>query len=168
MVPLCLDFLPVGVTTDRAWVEFPVLYIKCVSPESCPTLRPQDCSPPGSSVHEIFQARILEWAAISSSRGSSRPRDQTRVSCTAGRFFTAWAAREACVIHSVQSVQWLSPTLCDPMNRSSQASLSITNSRSFLKLSPSSPWYIRYTLVTYFICNVNNEYISIPISLLGS
>ena len=47
-----------------------------------------DCSPPGSSVHEIFQARILEWVAISFSRESSQPRDQSRVFCTAGRFFT--------------------------------------------------------------------------------
>ena len=50
-----------------------------------------DYSPPGSSVHEIFQSRILEWVAISFSRGSSQPRDWTRVSCTAGRFFTDWA-----------------------------------------------------------------------------
>ena len=43
------------------------------------------------SVHGIFQARVLEWVAISFSRGSSQPRDQTRVSCTAGRRFTIWA-----------------------------------------------------------------------------
>ena len=50
-----------------------------------------DSSPPGSSVHGIFQARILEWVAISSSRGSSRPRDGTHVSCVscmADGFFT--------------------------------------------------------------------------------
>ena len=55
------------------------------------SLQPMGCSPPGSSLHEIFQARILEWIAISFSRGSSQPRDWTRVSCTAGRFFTDWA-----------------------------------------------------------------------------
>ena len=49
---------------------------------------PMDCSPPGSSVHGILQARILEWVVISFSRGSSQPRDQTWVSYTAGRFFT--------------------------------------------------------------------------------
>ena len=55
-----------------------------------------DCrTPPGSSVHEIFQARILEWVVISFSRGSLQPRDQTRVSWTVGRFFTNWATREA-------------------------------------------------------------------------
>ena len=53
-----------------------------------------DCSLPGSSVHGIFQARVLEWIAISFSRGSSRPRDWTRVSCIVGRHFTIWATRE--------------------------------------------------------------------------
>ena len=52
-------------------------------------------SPPGSSVHGILQARILEWVAISFSKGSSWPRDWTQVSCIAGRFFTLWATREA-------------------------------------------------------------------------
>ena len=52
-------------------------------------------SPPGSSVHGILQARILEWAAISFSRGSSQSRDGTQVSSIAGRFFTIWATREA-------------------------------------------------------------------------
>ena len=46
----------------------------------CPTLQPHGLGPPGSSVHGILQARTLKWAAISSSRGSSRPRDRTRVS----------------------------------------------------------------------------------------
>ena len=50
--------------------------------QSCPTLcNPVDCSPPGSSVHGISQARILEWTAISSSRRNSWPKDRTCVSC---------------------------------------------------------------------------------------
>ena len=53
------------------------------------------CSPPGSSVHEILQARILEWVAVPFSRGSSWPRDRTHISCIAGRIFTIWATREA-------------------------------------------------------------------------
>ena len=62
----------------------------------CPTLcNPTDCSPPGSSVYGISQARILEWVAIPFSRGSSRPRDWTQLSCTAGRFFAVWTTREA-------------------------------------------------------------------------
>ena len=49
--------------------------------QSCPThCGPKDCSPPGSSVHGIFQARILQWGVISYSRGSSPPTDQIRVS----------------------------------------------------------------------------------------
>ena len=51
-------------------------------PQLCPTLcNPIDCSPPGSTVHGIFQARILEWIAISYSRGSSRPKDRTLIPC---------------------------------------------------------------------------------------
>ena len=61
--------------------------------QSCQTLcNSMDCSPPGSSVHGILQARILEWAAMPFSRISSPPRDRTHVSCsfcTAGKFFTA-------------------------------------------------------------------------------
>ena len=49
---------------------------------------PMDGSPPGSSVHRISQARILEWVAVSFSRGSCRPRDQTFISCIAAGFFT--------------------------------------------------------------------------------
>ena len=60
--------------------------------QSCPALcNPMDCSPPGSSVHGILQARTLEWVAIPSSRGSSQPRDRAHVSrgsCLAHRFFT--------------------------------------------------------------------------------
>ena len=59
-----------------------------------------DCSPPDSSVHGILQARILEWVAIPFSRGSSQPRDQTWVSCIAGRFFTNWATRKAIYIYT--------------------------------------------------------------------
>ena len=54
-----------------------------------------DRSLPGSSVHGILQARILEWVAIPFSRGSSQARDQTQDSWVAGRFFTIWATREA-------------------------------------------------------------------------
>ena len=54
----------------------------------CPTLcNPVGCSLPGSSIHGILQARILEWVSISFSRGSSQPRDRTCVSCIAGRRF---------------------------------------------------------------------------------
>ena len=55
---------------------------------------PMDCSLPGSSIHGIFQAVVLEWIAISFSRGSSQPRDRTQVSRIIDRCFTVWATRE--------------------------------------------------------------------------
>ena len=61
-----------------------------------------DCGPPGSSVHGILQARILEWVAVPSSRGSSWPRDWTHVSCgscIAGGFFTTEPPRKPCLNH---------------------------------------------------------------------
>ena len=54
---------------------------------------PRTGSPPGSSIHGIFQARVLEWVAISFSRGSSQPRDRTQVSRNIGRCFAIWATR---------------------------------------------------------------------------
>ena len=65
-------------------------FLACVlSRFSCVRLcNPMDCSPPGSSIHGILQARILEWVAMPSSRGFSQPRDRTLVFCIADRFFT--------------------------------------------------------------------------------
>ena len=60
-----------------------------LSLQSCLTIcNPMDCSPLGSSVHEIIPARLLEWVAISFSKGSSPTRDGTHVSCIVGGFFT--------------------------------------------------------------------------------
>ena len=68
--------------------------------QSCPTLRnPIDGSSPGFPVPRILQARTLEWVAISFSRGSSWPRDQTWVSCLVGRSFTIWVTRKAPKYH---------------------------------------------------------------------
>ena len=75
------------------------VHLSAKSLQSCLTLcDPMDYSLPGSSVHGILQARILEWVTISFSRGSCWPRDWTHVSyisCIADRFLTFWAAREA-------------------------------------------------------------------------
>ena len=87
-----------------------------------------DCSPPGSSVYGILQARILEWIAIPISMGSSWPRDQMCISCITGRFFPVWATRgvpltqywnmivvtAAAAAKSLQSCL----TLCDPIDGS--------------------------------------------------
>ena len=72
--------------------------------QSCPTLYdPVDCSLPGSSLHGILQARILEWVAISFSRGSSQLRDQTLVSHIAGRCFNLWATRDCQMLKILQA-----------------------------------------------------------------
>ena len=69
--------------------------------QPCPTLcDPRDCSLQGSTVHGIFQARVLEWVAITFSRGSSWPRDRTQVSCIAGRHFY-------CLRHQGRLKQWI-------------------------------------------------------------
>ena len=69
---------------------------KVLVTHSCPShCDPMDCSPPGSSVHGILQARILEWVAIPFSRRSSWPRDPIQVSRIAGGFFTPWATTES-------------------------------------------------------------------------
>ena len=71
--------------------------------QSCPTLcDPMDCSPPGSSIHGVLQAIILEWVAISFSRGSSQPKDRNQVACIAGRCFNLWATSQR-LWHSQQS-----------------------------------------------------------------
>ena len=87
--------------------------------QSCPALwNPMDCSPPGSSFHGIFQARILELIAIFYFKGSSQPRDRTHVSfifcfCIVGRFFTT---APPCSMHSIPGVnekKWLNEWVND-------------------------------------------------------
>ena len=69
------------------------------------------CSLPGSSVHGIFQAIVLEWIAISFSRGSSRPRDRIQVSCIVDRRFTAWATRCHSHVSSTPEMEEMTPLL---------------------------------------------------------
>ena len=84
----CAELSPLETIWDLRIVFF---YRTALVTQSCLTL----WDPPGSSVPGILQTRILEWVAIPSSKGSSQPRDWMQVSCTAGRFFTVWATREA-------------------------------------------------------------------------
>ena len=76
---------------------------------------PMDCSLPGSSVHGIFQAIVLEWVAISFSRGSSWPRDRTRVSCIVDRRFTVWATGEVPYKLKTQSIQFSHSVVSDSL-----------------------------------------------------
>ena len=78
----CILYIQIKLAED-------VCNVLCVVTQSCPTLcNPMDCSPPDPSVHGILQTRILEWVAISFSRGSSQPRDRTWVFHMTGRCFT--------------------------------------------------------------------------------
>ena len=85
-----------GSSWPRDWTQVSSLCIWAKSLQSCLTLRhPMDCSLPGSSVHGILQAGLLEWVAMPSSWGSSQARDRTHSSCIAGGFFNHWATWEA-------------------------------------------------------------------------
>ena len=86
--------------------------------QSCPTLcNPMDCSLIGSSVHGILQAIVLEWIAISFSRGSSQPRTRTRVSHIVDfTHIVALPSEPPGIEHQFSSVAQLCLTLCDPMN----------------------------------------------------
>jgi len=114
--------------------------------QSCLTLcNPMDCSLPGSTVHGVFQARILEWIAISFSRGTSQTRDWTWVSRIVGRCFTVWGTIHIynAIFSSVQSLSRVR-LFATPWIAARQASLSITNSRcsprlrSYESVMPSS------------------------------
>ena len=103
-----LNFETLDVWTWLLATSGPVWCFKGVlweATQSCPTLwDPMGCSPPGSSVHGILQARALDCIAIPFSRGSSQPRNWTWVSSNAGRFFTIWATREAWNIGSQRTL----------------------------------------------------------------
>ena len=87
----CHCLTPFLLCTRSSWCA-----VLCLVAQSCPTLcDPMDCSPPGSSIHGILQARILEQVTMPSSRASSQPKDRTQVSHIADGFFSIWATRGA-------------------------------------------------------------------------
>ena len=92
---LCLAYLKLSIAKKTRPPSLEDYAVLCLVTQSCPTLcDPMDCGLPGSSVHGILQARILEWDVMSSSRWSSQPRDWTQLSHITGRFFTILATRE--------------------------------------------------------------------------
>ena len=109
----------------------------CLVTQSCPTLcDPMNCSLPGSSVHGVLQARMLEWVAILSSRGSSPNRVQTQVSYIPGRFFTNSATRETPHIYPyIYTLLSCVQLFVTPWTAALQASLSFTISWSLFKLT---------------------------------
>ena len=99
-----------------------------------------DCSLLGSSVHGIFQARILERVAMPSSRGSSQPRDLTQVSRIAGGFFTSWATREAQDYWSGSPMQPISRGSSRPRNQTKESLLIAQKSLVRGSLAVIIPW----------------------------
>ena len=116
------------------------LFISCVCvlvTQSCPTLcNLMDCSPPGSSVHRILQARILAWLAFPFSRGSSPPRDWTLAFCI------------SCIGRGILYLlsHWGFPVLLQPYSNSD---LFITNSKLFLFYHPQ--WSPKATQMTHLL-----------------
>ena len=92
-----------NVTTEHVCMcECVLVTQSCLTP-----CDPLDCSPPDYSIHRILQARMLEQVAIPFPKGSSQPRDQTSVSCIAGRFFTVWVTREAHIEKKFPYETWI-------------------------------------------------------------
>ena len=104
-----------------------------------------DCSPPGFSVHRISQARILEWVAMSFSRGSSQPRDRICISCISRGILYHWATWKPLEsLAAAAKLLQLCPTLCDPIDSSPPGSPvpGILQSRTleWVTISFSSAW----------------------------
>ena len=142
----------------------------CEVAQLCLTLcDPMDCSLPGSSVHGIFQARVLEWVAISFSRGSSPPRDQTWVSRIVGRCFTIWATREvdvflefSCFFDDPLDVG----NLISGSSSFSKSSLNIWNSLVQVLLEPSLENFEHYFASIWDECNCAVDWTFSGIALL--
>ena len=127
------------------------VYTRCMcakSLQSCPTLcNPMDCSAPGSCIHGILQARVLEWVAIPFSMGSPWPREQTCVSCIEGGLFTIWDTRQA--FYQVHAKRW-KPLLL-PKKKKKNLNLEFAISL-FILLTPTSSQHIRVPLLPSKAC----------------
>ena len=125
-------------------------YWKTEVAQACLTLcNPMDHSIPVSSVHGIFQARVLEWVAISFSRGSYWPRDRTRVSHIAGRRFTIWATREVTLgkerinrTWAWGAYKWICKT-------------AFVSQRIKICIIYSSEWWVNEYFLYYLLCVLN-------------
>ena len=109
-------------------------------------------SPPGSSVHEIFQARKLEWVAMPSSRVSSQPRDWTQVSCIASGFFTSRATKEAPIVGHMGVIQglwyWTKQKISKDHKWSLFSVIDNVLERQLLREMISVTWHFKWILVT--------------------
>ena len=113
--------------------------------QSCPTLcYPMDCSPPGSSVHRIFRARVLEWVAISFSRASSPSRNQTRLSSIVSRCFTVWASGKS-IVNIMSLICWVKHILRRPVGVVIAIIYSRSSNNTLYKM-------MEHSFMLYFLC----------------
>ena len=141
---LCVGFYEKILLLKQCLIE-----LCCLVSKLCPTLcDPMGCSPSSSSVHGIFQARILEWVAISFSRGSSRPRDQTRVSRIGGRPFNLWATREAFSQFLPKTWNYLPPR---PEIHCLYSSPHCKNKKAWKKINPNWTSFILFAVLIKYL-----------------
>ena len=119
--------------------------------QSCLILcNPMDCSPPDSSVHGILQARILEWVTYPFSRGSFQPRNQTGVSCLAGRFLWQISFKGGCdtfwkflLLHLVAKIIFNDPT---------GLKFYINSPCDHVNMNILAIWILIFELIVHFFC----------------
>ena len=127
-----------------------------VKVKSCPTLcDPMDCSLPGSSVHGIFKGRVLKWVAISFSKGSSRPRDQARVSWVVGRcfYYLSHQGNLKQVLSLKKKEKWLRRQSCRPRGLNLELQSIIPkpwNLTEFVQLNFEIAWDWRFLYLFFF------------------
>ena len=112
----CFQIKPHSESSENfnTWIVFQpmnaCMHARSVGSVVSDSLNPMDCSPPGSSVHEILQARILEWVAMPSTRGSSWPRDRISISCWNLYLLSHLGSPSECVGDKIQPIR-------DPMQQ---------------------------------------------------
>ena len=123
--------------------------VLCLVAQFCLTLwDPMDCSLPGPSVHGILQARIQEWVAMHSSRGSSKPRDWTQVSCIAGEFFTIKTIFVIYVLWENSFRQWLYKKL--PLYPSKKVSVYFISILWLISFEPKDDYTLLLKTYSYY------------------
>ena len=127
---------------------------------------PRDCSPPGSSVHGILQARILEWVAILLSRRTSQLRNGTGVSYIVGSFFTIWATREALFMIVQLSCSVMSDSLLPRVLQHARPPCLSPTPRVHSNSRPSSQWC--HPAISFFVFPFSSCPQSLPASVFSN
>ena len=149
-----------SIIKDRCiWIN--AMTLKVLAAQSCLTLcDSMDCNPPGSLVHGILQARILEWISIPFSRGSSWPKDQTLVSCITGVFFTI--SRMQNILLTNANGKMMRGSIDLRLHQTHYMELALFWLKEPFKEKNKLIMEIKY----YLICaNINNQFITFPVKI---